>query len=243
MGQPEPVIPPPTETAADRRPSLRARLTGALGAGVLRLQAATWRSRCEGLAELDRRIAAGEPCLVVFWHGKYLPLFALLRGRQACVFTSLSARGDVIAEICRRFGYRAVQIPDQGRERSLEIMRGALRRSAVGAIAVDGPLGPYHAVKRGSIQLASELRWAIVPTSVAASRQRVVASRWDRMEIPRLFTRVHLLVGDPLTVPADLTREGLEEWKPRIRAALDALDVAAAERVAALAETGSRHQP
>lgn len=68
---------------------------------LLRLQWVTWRKEVEGLERLDRRLARGERTLVAFWHGKYLPLFTLLRGRSACVFTSQSLRGEVIAGLRR----------------------------------------------------------------------------------------------------------------------------------------------
>ena len=226
MSAPPTDLPPPgpEPPVKERRPGWRSRLLGALWALFFRLQLATWRVDSDGLDDLDHRLARGEGAFIVFWHGKYLPLFGLLRGRQACVFTSLSARGDVIADLCHRFGYRAIQIPDSGRQRALEIMRRALAGERAAATAVDGPLGPNHAVKRGAIQLASELGWSLVPISVAARSRWVAEKRWDRMELPRPFTRIHLVVGEPMAVPAGLAAEDLETWKLRVCEALERLD-------------------
>lgn len=183
----------------------------------LKLQAATWRVRDEGLDELDTKIAAGRPLLAAFWHGKYPALFPLLRGRDAMAFSSASRRGEIIAEICRRFGYRAMTIPGRGRERSLELMREALTGVSLGAIAVDGPLGPRHRVKRGVIVLASEQKRAIVPITVAASRKKVAEKRWDRMEFPRPFSRVALVVAELLEIPGGLGPEEVNRWRERLR--------------------------
>ena len=112
------------------RPSRKARFLGWIWSACLRLQCATWRKHCEGLERLDRVLADGRPVLFCFWHGKYVPLFALLRGRPACVFTTQSARGEVIAEVCRRFGYACVQVPARSQGQAYEIMRRALSRHA-----------------------------------------------------------------------------------------------------------------
>ncbi len=202
----------------------RTKAQGVLWSGLLRLQCATWRTSLIGLQQLDDRMALNLPTLGVFWHGNYVPLFALLRGRGAVVFSSRSRRGDVIAEICRRFGHRCVQIADHDGDHALDIMRRSLAQERLGAIAVDGPLGPYHAVKRGAIQLASELGFALLPISVAARRPRVVEARWDRMEIPRLFDSVVLGVAEPLAIPPHLTTREISHWSARIQSHLESLD-------------------
>ncbi len=220
-------LPPPE---APRRPALRARLSGAMQAWLLRLHALTWRTQLHGIEQLDSRLARGERVLVAFWHGKYVPLFALLRGRRACIFSSRSFRGDVIAETCRRFGYECVQIPDRGGDASLAQMRQALGQFQAGGIAVDGPLGPYHAVKRGPVQLASDLGFTVLPVSVAARRNKILDERWDRMEIPRPFTTVWLEAGEPFEIPANLSPEEVKEWQQRLHDALDAVDRRVEER-------------
>jgi lysophospholipid acyltransferase (LPLAT)-like uncharacterized protein len=110
-------------------------------------------------------------------------------------------------------------------------MRQALSAHQAGGIAVDGPLGPDHVVKRGAIQLASELDFALLPVSVASSRHCVLWRRWDHMEIPRLFTRVCLVVGEVLTVPPGLTRDEVEPWAYRLHDALEAVERRAQEKL------------
>lgn len=220
----------PKVTAASEPAELRpwrARLLGTAWATALRLQLLTWRVRSEGLEPFDADLAAGRGLVAAFWHGQYVPLFVLLRNREAVVFTSLSFRGAIIAEISRRFGYRPAQIPDRGGDASLVTMRRVLARAHAAGFAVDGPLGPYHAVKRGPIQLASELGWRIYPVAVASSRKRVFPDRWDRREIPRLFARLAMVIGEPLEVPAAIADPA--SWCQRLAAGLDAADQRAAE--------------
>lgn len=212
--------PRPTEKMVSRK----ARLLGWIWSACLRLQCATWRKHCEGLERLDQVLADGRPVLFCFWHGKYVPLFALLRGRPACVFTTRSTRGEVIAEVCRRFGYACMQVPAKSQGQAYEIMRRALSLHGNGGIAVDGPLGPYHRVKRGAMKLASELGYLVVPASASARRKRVFRHRWDRLELPGLFTHVGLAVGEPLEVPPRLGAESAKALAAELRTALEALD-------------------
>jgi lysophospholipid acyltransferase (LPLAT)-like uncharacterized protein len=216
-----------------RRHSFAARAVGYVIANILRLLSATWRIEKSGSDALEAALAGGEKILFVFWHGKYVPLFPLLSGLRGCVFTSVSFRGDIIAEICRRFGFGVVQIPDEGGEQSLALMREALSFRRCGAIAVDGPLGPWHAVHRGAIRLASELGYALVPVSFAAARKLVRDERWDRMEFPAARTRLCAAFGEPMFVPGDLTDDELGAWKARIGAALAALDRETARKIEA----------
>jgi glycosyltransferase involved in cell wall biosynthesis/lysophospholipid acyltransferase (LPLAT)-like uncharacterized protein len=220
---------PMTPTPERQTTSLRAKIFGWFWSFILRVQFLTWRKRYEGLDELDQLLSEGHKVLFSFWHGKYVPIFALLRGRSACVFTSESARGEVIAEICRRFGYECVQIPTHGQGQALEMMRRALAHSQNGGIAVDGPGGPYHRVKRGAIKLASDLGYVIIPGSASALRKRIVKHRWDRLELPGLFTSVGFAVGKPIWVPPDLPPDQLRAYAELLRETLESLDHRAAE--------------
>jgi lysophospholipid acyltransferase (LPLAT)-like uncharacterized protein len=112
---------------------------------------------------------------------------------------------------------------------SLDVMRAAVAKIGVAAIAVDGPLGPHHVVKRGAIELASELGCMLLPVSVASRRKRIATERWDRREVPCPFTTVHVEAGEPIAVPHGLGEDGVKEWSERVREALEALD-AQAER-------------
>jgi lysophospholipid acyltransferase (LPLAT)-like uncharacterized protein len=206
------------------RPRLAARLAGRLFALLLRLLGATWRREAEGLDTLDGMLARGEKVMAVFWHGGYLPLFYLLAGRPARILTSRSFRGEVIAEICCRFGYDGGPIPDPGGGTTLDAVRRALDGCRLAALAVDGPLGPAHVVKPGAVRLASDLAFAVLPVAAAADRSWVLARRWDRLAIPRPFARLGLVCGEPVQIPAGLPEAEVASWCGRLRERLEAVE-------------------
>ena len=221
------------------RPRLAARLAGRFFALLLRLLGATWRRRTEGLDALDGMLARGDRVLAVFWHGGYLPLFFLLAGRPARILTSRSFRGEVIAEICCRFGYDGGPIPEPAGGTALDAMRRALDGCRLAALAVDGPLGPVHVVKPGAVRLASDLAFAVLPVAAAANRSWVLARQWDRMEIPRPFTRLSLVCGEPIQIPAGLPEAEVAVWCCRLRESLEAVEQRARELVGDAGEPGS----
>lgn len=179
------------------------KLKGRILYWLLRLQRWTWRVHIEGRERLTQLYAGNKRFLFCFWHGKYVPLFPLLKGYQACVVSSRSERGSVIAEICRNFGYESAQIPDQPGRDSLMLMGDALSEAQAGALAVDGPLGPRHRVKHGVIRMASARGFDLLPVSLDSRRKMVFNKRWDRMEFPLPFTKVCLVFGEPIKVPPE----------------------------------------
>lgn len=203
---------------------LRKWVAGVWRAWLLRLACASWRKQCSGLDDLDRRLAAKEPLILVFWHAKYLCLLPLLRKRRAVVFTSKSSRGDIIRSVLERFGYRACQLPDHGGDQSLKLMSEVLADGSSGAIAVDGPLGPRHVVHRGAIQLASDLGHALIPASVAICPRHEVSTRWDSLALPYPFSRVCLVIGEPIRVPRGIEGQAIACWSAKVGAALDEVD-------------------
>ena len=215
------------------RPPVTARVLGWTFAQSLRVMHATWHKEVDALDRLEQLHAQGQPYIVSFWHRKYVALFPLLRGRHGCAVTTSATNGHIVACMCRHFGNHSVQINERGSgDDSIRLIGHALAHSKEGSIAVDGPHGPYHKVKRGAIQVASALGHWIIPLSVGAQRKHVLTHRWDHLEIPKLFTRVHLAVGEPIRVPPKLSAAGIMDWRIRLHDALEAVDAEAEEKVA-----------
>lgn len=189
----------------------REELKGLVISWGLRLQHRTWRVRVEGREHMDRLYADGNRFLLCFWHGKYVPIFPLLEGYEACVISSRSERGSVIAETARNFGFQSVLVPDQPRPDTPLIIGELLSAARAGGLAVDGPLGPRHRVKSGVIRTASAFGFDLLPMSVDSRQKIVFKRRWDQMEIPMLFTKVCLVIGEPIQVPPELRRAQVRE--------------------------------
>lgn len=217
-----------THEPRTRRRAIAAFLAGTAIAALLSLWALTWRKDTRELEKLDRHLAQGEHLVAVFWHGKYFSLFALAKGRKATVLTTRSFRGDVIARICRWFGYRPIQIEHGVETHALGHLEDDLsdHHAMLAAIAIDGPRGPAHHPKAGALRIAADLGFRLIPVSVSGTPKRVVETRWDKHEIPLPFATVRMAVGDPFDIPKDLPTENLSEWQDKLRDRIEAIDPA-----------------
>ncbi|MCG6122918.1 MAG: hypothetical protein MEP57_09500 [Microvirga sp.] len=190
---------------------------------MLRAMYGSWRKDVSQVDRLDQLLSGPDRLLILFWHGKYFPLFPMLEGRQVTIFVAPSFRGEVIAGLCRRFGYTASMLPGQSRNEALEWMRTVMQSDKAGVLAADGPLGPRHQVKSGIVALASELGLAVLAVS-AASSPKLVMKRWDRREVPLPFARVAFGLVEPVKLDDG---EEAATWGESLREALEAADIAA----------------
>ena len=74
-------------------------------------------------------------------------------------------------------------------------------------------------LQAGVVLLASKTGAPILPLAWGADRYWAFRS-WDRTALPKPFARVNMCFGEPISVPAGLTAQGLEEHRREIEAAL-----------------------
>jgi lysophospholipid acyltransferase (LPLAT)-like uncharacterized protein len=131
-------------------------------------------------------------------------------------------RGRIIEAAARRLGHHCVLRPPNLRgEAALGWLGDHLENAERVVLVADGPSGPARRVKRGVIALASRLQLRVVPCA-AASGWFIERRRWDRQEIPLPFSRVGVVVGEPLpALPGALAETAVASWRQRIAEAID----------------------
>ena len=89
---------------------------------------------------------------------------------------------------------------------------------------VDGPKGPRHQVKDGSVFLAMRTPAHIVPLRAFMEKAKVFRS-WDRFQLPLPFSRVHIVFGEPyLPESTDINGETLARERQKLQERLEALN-------------------
>ncbi len=189
-------------------------LAGSLGlrgwVGTLRFQYASL-----GPESHPYRLPSDRRHLYAFWHETLLlPTYAF-RNIDCAVLIGRHADGELIADVARRFGFRAVR--GSSTRGGVEAVRRLLHAEPHGHLAVtpDGPRGPRRVVQPGVAYLASRLGLPVVPTGFGFDRPWRCSS-WDRFVIPRPFSRTCCVTAVPVTVPADADRHDLEAYRGRI---------------------------
>jgi lysophospholipid acyltransferase (LPLAT)-like uncharacterized protein len=205
-------------------------LAGALGAPLVRALGATWRLRTDPPDLLERARADG-PRVYAFWHGRLVVPAWASRGMGMVAMISRHADGEIVARVARGLGHGTVRgSTTRGGAAALHDAVQALRAGRSAAFTPDGPRGPFEEAKVGAVYAASRGRVPLVPTGVGVRRSWIFRS-WDTFHVPKPFTVVSIVWGEPLHPPEDLEGEALEEFRGRFQAALREA-TARAERLA-----------
>ncbi len=182
-----------------------------------------------GEEHLDPAARGAEPAVIVYWHQMHLFCAWLLarqvrRGLPLAVLTSPSVSGEVPAAIIRRWGMRPLR--GSSTRASGEALRDMYRVVATDreslVITADGPKGPLHEFKPGALLLARMSRAPVIPMAYAAAPCTNWRT-WDRFLVPWPFSRVAVVIGEPVRVPRDAAMGDLPALAREMEARLQAL--------------------
>ncbi len=209
---------------ASRRKRLEAAGIAAVGYPAINVIGCTWRWQVSGLEHFDGIFASGRFPVMAFWHGRILPALYYFRRRGIMVITSDNFDGEWMARIIHRFGYMTAR-----GSTSRNAARAALRAKRfmeeghpVG-LTVDGPRGPARVAQPGAIWLAKVTGNPVLPFHLEAASHWTAPS-WDASQVPLPFSRVAVVVGEPLFVPPDADAAALEAKRGELEAILAALE-------------------
>jgi lysophospholipid acyltransferase (LPLAT)-like uncharacterized protein len=218
---------------ADWRVSRFKRLQAAAIAGagypLIHALGRTLRWRVEGLHHLDAIRASGRQPVMAFWHGRILPATFYFRNRGIVVITSENFDGEWIARIIEAFGYRTARgSTSRGARKAMVQLVRDMRAGRPAGFTLDGPRGPARVAQPGAVWLARATGNPVLPFHLEASSAWTLAS-WDRTQIPKPFSTVALVVGEPMAVRADVPDEGLESARTELERRLATLEARALE--------------
>jgi lysophospholipid acyltransferase (LPLAT)-like uncharacterized protein len=161
------------------------------------------------------------PLILSFWHACIIPATYLFRNVGIRVMSSNSYDGEYMGRIIHKFGFVAVKgSSSRNAVRALLGLRRGLQEGWAVAFSIDGPRGPRYKVKPGPIALA---RSSAVPMSMfhIAVESAWVLNTWDRLIIPKPFSRVLMRFGKLIPVPADASDEDLDRYQQELQDSLD----------------------
>jgi lysophospholipid acyltransferase (LPLAT)-like uncharacterized protein len=196
------------------------RLIIAAGYWFIRLIGPTLRvcvSREEGAQDTVNQ----RPLVLNFWHAGIIPATYLFRDCGIRVMSSNSYDGEYMGRIIRKFGFVAVKgSSSRNAVRALLGLRRALKEGWAVAFSIDGPRGPRYKVKPGPVTLARSSGVPLATFHIAVERAWVLHT-WDRLIIPKPFSRVLMRFGKVTLVPADASEDDLERYQQRLQDSLD----------------------
>jgi lysophospholipid acyltransferase (LPLAT)-like uncharacterized protein len=161
------------------------------------------------------------PFVYSFWHSCMIPAMYLWRDLNIRVMSSDSFDGEYTGRIMQKFGFVKVRgSSSKFAVRALLGMRRELEQGWIVAFTLDGPRGPRHMVKPGPALLA---RATGVPMAMfhIALTDAWVLNTWDRLMIPKPFSRALMRVGRTIWVPAKADEAQRDRALQDLQAALD----------------------
>jgi lysophospholipid acyltransferase (LPLAT)-like uncharacterized protein len=215
---------PGNTPGAEPRFPLRQRLLlpliAAFGALLVRLLCATVRYR--NSAEPGGPLDANErPIIWAFWHRCLVVATHRFQNRDIAVLTSRSFDGEIISRIIEKFGYRAVR--GSSRRGALAAVLGARRELESGravAFTVDGPLGPLYQAKPGPLVLSRLTGARVIAFHIALERAWTLTT-WDRMILPKPFSRAFVHFSAPMLVPPEADEAQMDGWLQELQTTLE----------------------
>jgi lysophospholipid acyltransferase (LPLAT)-like uncharacterized protein len=196
------------------------RIIIAAGYWFIRLIGPTLRV-CVSREEGAQQSVGQRPLVHNFWHPSIIPATYLFRDAGIRVMSSNSYDGEYMGRIIHRFGFVAVKgSSSRNAVRALLGLRRALQQGWAVAFSIDGPRGPRYQVKPGPVALA---RSSGVPLSTfhIAVKNAWVLNTWDRLIIPKPFSRILMRFGKLIPVPAEASEEDLERYQQELQDSLD----------------------
>ncbi len=176
----------------------------------------------------DNKLFASHPQILAIWHGQFLLLPQLKPQRPAEVRAMVSRHGDaaVIGAVLERFGMGLIRGAGAGKRRrnrgGVAALRESLRALASGAtvaMTADVPPGPARRAGEGIAMLASLSGRPVVPLALA-TRRRIALPSWSAFTVNLPFSRLAIVIGDPVFVPQTNDAEALERGRIAIETAL-----------------------
>lgn len=197
------------------------------------------RAVCE-VDGIDPSFQTRQGFIYTLWHDSILVPLAKksLSHAKAAALVSRHQDGAYLAEFMHYCRIRSVRgSTARGGDQALrELMQ--VENDWNIFITPDGPRGPHHQIKSGPVYLASRTGRPIIPAVSHCENAWHIRGSWTGLVVPKPFSRCWYLLGAPMSIPADLTREQIELHTSRVQAEIDRLEQKLARIVGGKEEKG-----
>ena len=184
-----------------------------LGISIVAMLGLTTRRYWINRHILETCQAQNQNFILGVWHNSLSYFIYPMRVFRLTVLASKSRDGRNIAAVAGAFGVQSVAgSTSDGALGAMREMYKLLRQGKNVTIMPDGPKGPRYEAKDGIVAMAQRNKVPIIPAAFAGQRMWEFRS-WDRMKLPKPFSKVVIYIGDPIWIDK---KEDPEEARKRV---------------------------
>jgi lysophospholipid acyltransferase (LPLAT)-like uncharacterized protein len=156
---------------------------------------------------IDRLEKENKNYVFAFWHGTMLLPWYIQKNKKFAALISKSKDGDLLSRVLKYWNYDVVRgSSSKGGDVALGILVDLARNKKSVAITPDGPRGPVNNFKAGAVVTAKKSGIPLVLAGTAYKKKKFLNS-WDRFEVPMFFSKVRIILSDPVYVNKDISYE------------------------------------
>ncbi len=189
--------------------------------------------RVLGQSNAERLMSEGVVFLPCYWHQQtvfcvHFLLGLMRRGLNLGFLVSPSKDGEIGAKIFSSWGAKILRGSSSatGAQALRDIYLAISREKLSVGTTPDGPRGPIFQFKPGWVTLAKLTGKPMLPIAYAAEKAWTL-STWDRLVIPKPFSRIIIVVGEPVYAEKGLDARGVELLQHEMEDRLNRLSVKA----------------
>jgi lysophospholipid acyltransferase (LPLAT)-like uncharacterized protein len=190
----------------------------------IRLMHATYRYEWIDTENKNKAIASNERGVYVYavWHQNFIGSTFVHIGQKFTMIVSGSKDGELVATACKKMGYSPVRGSSTrgGKEAMFELVK-KIKSGLPAAITVDGPKGPVHVVKPGIVEIARLAKCPVLPLSSYPVNYWSFEKSWDKFRVPKPFTKIYLVLGEPIFVDENISTDEFEQKRIDIANAIN----------------------
>jgi hypothetical protein len=167
--------------------------------------------------EISKKYELPPRAVYVFWHGKMLAGWWILRDLKPAALVSMSKDGELLSKLLKRWGYNLFRgSSSAGGKAALTELSGFLKNGNSAVITPDGPRGPAKHIKNGALILSFNNKIPIIPLRIEYCSGKVFEKSWDNFEVPYPFSTCKLTFGEPRYYSRMLDDIELDDFKAAI---------------------------
>jgi lysophospholipid acyltransferase (LPLAT)-like uncharacterized protein len=178
----------------------------------------TSRYMVRGKENFEEAWAEGQPVIFAAWHRMTMMglcyFFRFYRDYPYVALVPADRRGTTLGTWFRLLGIEPYSVDHYSTSLSqargvVHLMR-AVKRGANTLINPDGPDGPPYVVKPGVVYIAQRMGTRLLP-GAGFTATKYTLKRWDRYNVPLPFSRIAIVVGEPVPAPRDGDPEAIAQ--------------------------------